>query len=257
MPLPPPQYSQTWQWKWSHGGGVSRINHQLWHQKQTHHSKKPTAQSIIATLYLTIGDQLRTSLNERDNWKEDTETLLQACSWVKLTTTPSNTPHNPGQLIFGVNMIFCQKVKIDWALLKKQRRDRVLTNNKKENETGRDHTYRVGNLVLIMEKTYKWAWTGNCPLQQKDPTRSLPNTGKVMSASDTAHSTKISPSTATTPTTIGTKSNSSWNSDVPFFAILKKHGGDYPGQNSRRILSRIMTFLNLKLEKSVYSTKIK
>ena len=67
--------------------------------------------------------------------------LLQACAWAIHTTTPSNTPHSPGQLIFGVDMIFRQKVKIDWALLKKQHQDQVLANNSKENRTRRTHTH--------------------------------------------------------------------------------------------------------------------
>ena len=98
----------------------------------------------------------------------------------------------------------------------------------------------------------------NFPLTQKDPTRFLPYTKTTMSASNMATSINISPFAASDPTTTGTKSNSSQNSDVPFFATLKKHGGGYPEQNSHGILSRIpMTFLNLKLEKSVNSTKIK
>ncbi|KAL7482706.1 hypothetical protein ACHAW6_008362 [Cyclotella cf. meneghiniana] len=94
--------------------------------------KNPTAQSIVERLHLTIGNQLHTSLYEGDDWKEDIDTLLQACAWAICTTTPSNTPHSPVQLIFGVDMIFRQKIKIDWALLKKQRRDQALANNKKK-----------------------------------------------------------------------------------------------------------------------------
>ena len=63
-------------------------------------------------------------------------------------------------------MIFCQKVKIDWALLKKQRRDQALANNKKENRTRRTHTYQVGDLV---DKGYKWAQTGKLSSPAEGP----------------------------------------------------------------------------------------
>ncbi len=52
-------------------------------------------------------------------------------------------------------MIFCQKVKIDWALVKKHQHNQALTNNKKENRTHCTHTYKVGDLVLVVEKAYK------------------------------------------------------------------------------------------------------
>ena len=83
--------------------------------------------------------------------------------------TPSNTPHSPGQLIFGVDMIFCQKIKIDWALLKKWQCDQALTNNKKDNRTGRTHTYKVGDLVLIVEKAYEQARTGKLSSPTEGP----------------------------------------------------------------------------------------
>ena len=54
-----------------------------------------------------------------------------------------------------MDMIFRQKAKIDWALIKKQRREQSAANNKKENRGRREHTYKVGDLVLIVEKPYE------------------------------------------------------------------------------------------------------
>ncbi|KAL7478537.1 hypothetical protein ACHAW6_004297, partial [Cyclotella cf. meneghiniana] len=130
--LPLHEHRQTRQRKRIHGGGVPRAPTELRNQEQTNYNKNPTVQSIVERLHLTIGDQLHTSPYEGDNRKEDVDMLLQACAWAIRTTTPSNTPHSPGQLIFGIDMIFCQKVKIDWALLKKQRRDQALANNQKK-----------------------------------------------------------------------------------------------------------------------------
>ncbi|KAL7474511.1 hypothetical protein ACHAW6_000485, partial [Cyclotella cf. meneghiniana] len=117
--------------------------------------KNPTAQAVIERLHLTIGDQLRTSLYQGDNWEEDVEALIQACTWAIRTTTPSNSPFTPSQLTFGMDMIFRQKAKIDWALIKKQRHERSEANNKKENHGRCEHTYKVGDLLLIVEKPYE------------------------------------------------------------------------------------------------------
>ncbi|KAL7475178.1 hypothetical protein ACHAW6_001105, partial [Cyclotella cf. meneghiniana] len=117
--------------------------------------KNPTAQAVVERLHLTIGDQLRTSLYQGDDWEEDVATLIQACAWAIRTTTPSNSPFTPSQLTFGMDMIFRQKAKIDWALIKKQRREQSAANNRKENRGRREHTYKVGDLVLIVEKPYE------------------------------------------------------------------------------------------------------
>jgi hypothetical protein len=40
-------------------------------------------------------------------------------------------------------------VKVDWQLLKLQRRRQAIANNKKENQTRIPHDYKVGHKVLI------------------------------------------------------------------------------------------------------------
>ena len=64
-------------------------------------------------------------------------------------------PHNPSQLVFGMDMIFCQQAKIDWKLLKCQRRVQAIANNKKENKNHITHEYKIGDLVLIVQKPYE------------------------------------------------------------------------------------------------------
>ena len=71
--------------------------------------KNPTAQAVVKRLNLTIGDQLRMSLYQGDDWEEDITTLIQACAWAIRTTTPSNSPVTQCQLTFGMDMIFRQK----------------------------------------------------------------------------------------------------------------------------------------------------
>ena len=119
--------------------------------------KNPTAQSLIERLHLTLGDQLRTSIYSIDHWHEDVDHLLQACAWAIRTTTPSNGPYNPSQLAFGMDMIFRQKIKVDWQLLKEQRRIQAIANNKKENKHRIHHDYKVGDFVLIIDKSYERA----------------------------------------------------------------------------------------------------
>jgi hypothetical protein len=117
--------------------------------------KNPTAQALVERLHLTLGNQLRTAIYSIDDCHEDINHLLQACAWAIRTTVPSNAPHNPSQLVFGMDMIFHQQAKIDWQLLKCQRNIQANANNKKENKNRVPHDYKVGDLVLIVQKPYE------------------------------------------------------------------------------------------------------
>jgi hypothetical protein len=117
--------------------------------------KNPTAQALVERLHLTLGDHIRTSIYSMENWQDDLNHLLQSCAWAIRTTVPSNAPHNPSQLVFGIDMIFRQQTKVDWQLLKRQRRNQSIINNKKENKNRVPHEYKIGDLVLIVQKPYE------------------------------------------------------------------------------------------------------
>ena len=114
--------------------------------------KNPTAQSLVERIHLTLGDYLRTAVFSEDVWKDDVDMLIQSCAWAIRATALSNAPYTPGQLAFRHDMIFCQKCLVDWTRLKQRRQRQAIENNKKENKNRREHNYKVGDLVLIIEK---------------------------------------------------------------------------------------------------------
>ena len=117
--------------------------------------KNPTTQSLVECLHLTLGDHLGVSIYSVDNWYDNINHLIQVCAWAIRTTVPSNCPYNPSHLTFGMDMIFRQHVKIDWQLLKSQRRTQAIANNTKENKKRIQHDYKVDDLVLIVNKSYE------------------------------------------------------------------------------------------------------
>ena len=52
-------------------------------------------------------------------------------------------------------MIFHQQAKIDWQLLKRQHRTQAIMKNEKEIKNRVPHDYKVGDLVLIVQKSYE------------------------------------------------------------------------------------------------------
>ena len=68
-------------------------------------------------------------------------------------TMPSNIPYSPSQMAFGVDILFCQKVAIDWERIKRLRQQQAIENNNKENKNCLQHVHQVGDLVLIITPT--------------------------------------------------------------------------------------------------------
>jgi hypothetical protein len=104
-----------------------------------------------------MGDQLRATVYSSDGWQDDVNTLIQAVAWALRTTVPSNSPYSPGQIAFGMDMIMPLRCNIDWQLLKEKRRRQGIANNDKENRNCLIHQYNVGDLVLIVDKSYERA----------------------------------------------------------------------------------------------------
>ena len=61
----------------------------------------------------------------------------------------------PAQLAFGCDLIFRQKVLIDWERIKAFRLKDAIENNAKENKKRLEHTYKVGDKVLLVYKKYE------------------------------------------------------------------------------------------------------
>jgi hypothetical protein len=78
--------------------------------------------------------------------------------------TPSNCTYSPSQLAYGVDMIFRQKIVINWVALKAVPQNQAIANNAKENKKRLGHIYKVDNLVLIVKKPYELAKAGKISL---------------------------------------------------------------------------------------------
>ena len=61
----------------------------------------------------------------------------------------------PAQLAFGYDLIFWQKVLIDWERIKALCTIQAIENNTKENKKRLDHEYKVGDMVLLVFKPYE------------------------------------------------------------------------------------------------------
>ena len=79
--------------------------------------KNPTANAVVERIHGTLGEQLRAAVFTTD-WSDDVDTLIQACAFALRAASPARGTYSPSQLAFGYDMVFRQKVLIDWERLK-------------------------------------------------------------------------------------------------------------------------------------------
>ena len=116
--------------------------------------KNPQANAIVERTFGVLGEQLRASIFQSD-WSSYVDMLVQACAFAIRTTTPAQGLYSPAQLAFGYDMLFRQKIFIDWERFKALHNKQALQNNTKENKKRLEHQYHVGDKVLLLLKPYE------------------------------------------------------------------------------------------------------
>ena len=117
--------------------------------------KNPRANGLIERIHLTQADMLRTRVFEGHNWQHEFRRALGAITWALTSTVPTQTSHSPGELAFGRDMIFATRTKIDWRLIKREKKKAHKNNTARENKRRVAHKYKVGDLVLIVKDSYE------------------------------------------------------------------------------------------------------
>ena len=74
--------------------------------------KNPQANALIERTHLTMGDKLRTTIFENEDWKSDLYQELQATAWAIRSTMNSTSKHSPSHLALGRDMISRQRSKL-------------------------------------------------------------------------------------------------------------------------------------------------
>ena len=121
--------------------------------------KNPRANAIVEHIHGTLGEQLHATVFG-DDWSNDVDTLIQVCAFALRATSPARGTYSPAQLAFGYDMIFWQKVLIDWERIKALRVKFVEENNAKENKKRLECKYKVGDRVHLVLQAVQTAQQG-------------------------------------------------------------------------------------------------
>ena len=112
--------------------------------------KNPQANSIVERIHLTMGDRCRMEDFTYENWEQHMHTVFKSIMWAVRSTVHSVISHTPGQLAFQRDMFMRTKIVVDWESIKNKRLASAQQSNLRENRARIDHTYKIGDFVLII-----------------------------------------------------------------------------------------------------------
>lgn len=120
-------------------------------------TRNPQANAIVERCHQTIGNMLRVQeMHNRDpdatlDYKEIIQGVLAAVRFAMRATVHTTTRATPMQLVFGRDAILNTRFQADWNYIKDRKQRLIVQNNKRENATRREHTYKVDDRVKIRQ----------------------------------------------------------------------------------------------------------
>ena len=112
-------------------------------------SYNPQSNGIIERVHQVLGNILRTMELEEEELdkKQPFEPFLSAAAYAIRSTYHTTLEATPAELVFGRNMLLPVQFKADWEAIRARRQRLIVENNKRENASRLEHTYKVGDLV--------------------------------------------------------------------------------------------------------------
>ena len=121
-------------------------------------TRNPQANAIIERIHQVVGNMIRTrdvrskhDLDEDFGWTGILSAVRRAINSLVHTTTRAT----PTQLVFGRDALLNISFVADWHYIKERKQNRILQNNKRENKYRKDHTYQVGDQVMIQQDPHR------------------------------------------------------------------------------------------------------
>ena len=114
-------------------------------------TRNPQANAILERVHQTIGNMIRTMqvqnmvLDDENPW----DGVLSATMFALRATVHTTTRFTPTQLVFGRDAILNTRHEANWQIIKDRKQRLINRGNERENKNRKDHTYQVGDKVLL------------------------------------------------------------------------------------------------------------
>ena len=114
-------------------------------------TRNPQANSIIERVHKTIRDMIRSAQPQElgDEVEDPLEGVLAAVAFGVRATYHTTLQATPAQLVFGRDSILNIKHEANWEHIRQRKQTLINQNNERENDKRREHTYQVGDKVLV------------------------------------------------------------------------------------------------------------
>ena len=113
--------------------------------------RNPQANAIVERVHQTIGNMIRTfepqDIDDDDPWSG----ILAAVAFAVRATVHTTTKATPMQLVFGRDAILNIQFEANWKFIKERKQNLIRKNCQRENQKRLNHTYHVGDEVLIKQ----------------------------------------------------------------------------------------------------------
>jgi len=134
------------------GEVATALNTQYGIKRKLITTRNPQANSMIERIHQVVGNMLRTrDIQGLDDLDKDFrwQGVLSAVRHAVRSLVHTTTRATPTQLVFGRDALLNISFEADWQYIKERKQHRILQNNKRENAKRRDHTYHVGDQVMV------------------------------------------------------------------------------------------------------------
>ena len=119
--------------------------------------KNPQSDSTVERMYQSISAIIAISLRENPpvKYEEVSNLVFNKCTAAQYairSTVNISLKHTPGELAFGRDMILPIPSKVNWKDLFQRKQDVITQRNEKENQSRKNHDYKVGRRILILNE---------------------------------------------------------------------------------------------------------
>lgn len=116
-------------------------------------TRNPQANAMVERAHKTLHEMVRTVQvkDKRDlpNVLDQWAGVLSSVGFAMRSTVHTTNRATPAQLVFNRDAIHNVRFEADWQYIRQRKQRRILQNNKQENKNRVEHTYAVGDRVLV------------------------------------------------------------------------------------------------------------
>jgi transposase InsO family protein len=114
-------------------------------------TRNPQANAMVERAHQTLHNMISSQqIKTKDDLPNGTwDGILSAVAFAMRATVHTTTQATPSQLVFNRDAIQNVRFEADWQFIKERKQKLIRQNNKRENAKRAEHTYRIGDKVVV------------------------------------------------------------------------------------------------------------